>query len=131
MAILIWSGPVMGGLLVAGYLADAELMALSFHSDVPDWLEWLEVFTPTLGGCALLGLMFIKSPAFPLAYAILRTAAYAVGIGSYVSAGAFYGANLFTLVQAGFVTVEAMLMSHLFIGARPNLVFRRRVRHAA
>jgi hypothetical protein len=128
LALLVIEGPL--SLVMVGSLAVIDPAAITglMREDTPDWLEWSQLAVP-VAVTLLLILAFIRYRRFPEAYVMIRFINYLVAIAS----GALVAWALwwFALVQIILITGEIALVWHLFAGARPNVVFKRRVRMAA
>jgi len=122
---LIFAGPLQGAILVTGAVADYETFTSVFDDQVADWFEWAQLAVPTSGATLLLILMFLRRRRFPEFYLALRGTAYAVA----AAGGAFaaWPVSWIGAVKAGLILLEIALAIHLFIGTRPNVVFKRRV----
>jgi hypothetical protein len=119
-------GPLQSALLLAGALADFDTFKSVFDNQVSDWIEWAQLLVPTVGGTVLLVLLFMRVRRFPELYFALRGLAYFVAIATGAFAGWTFG--WFRAVQAVLIAVEIALVWYLFTGARPNMVFKHRVK---
>lgn len=126
LVYLVIEGPLTGLTILAGALVDYGTFRSLFDPAVSDWLEWAQILVPTIGATLLLVLAFAKVRRFPELYLVLRGLAYLV---AWISGG-FPGISLdwLWLMQAALILVELALVWHLFAGARPNVVFKRRAR---
>ena len=113
-------------MLLAGLFADFEKFMSFFDDQVSDWFEWAQLGIPTLGGVVLLIFLHVRARRFPEIYAAFRGLAY---LGA-VAAGAFSGwtVSWFRLIEAALIAGEIGLILYLFIGTRPNVIFRQWVR---
>jgi hypothetical protein len=128
LALLVIEGPL--SLVMVGSLAviDPAAMTGLMREDTPDWLEWSQLAMP-VAVTLLLILAFMRYRRFPEAYVVIRLLGYLVAIAS--GALAAWALWWFALVQITLIVAEIALVWHLFAGARPNVVFKRRVRMAA
>jgi hypothetical protein len=127
--LLIIQGPLQGVLLLAGAVADFEAFRSVFDGQVSDWFEWVQLVVPTLGAMVLLILIYMRARRFPEIIAAFRGLAYLIAIAG----GAFSGwtVSWFRLVEATLIAGEIGLIIYLFVGARPNVIFKRRIRNAS
>ena len=127
LAILVIEGPL--SLVMVGSLAVIDPAAITglMQENTPDWLEWSQLAVPA-AVTLLLILAFLRHRRFPEAFVVIRLLGYLVAIAS--GALAAWALWWFALVQITLIAGEIALVWHLFAGARPNVVFRRRVRMA-
>jgi hypothetical protein len=128
LALLVIEGPL--SLVMVGSLAmiDPAAMTGLMQEDTPDWLEWSQLAMPVAVTLLLL-LAFMRYRRFPEAYVVIRLLGYLVAIAS--GALAAWALWWFALAQITLIAGEIALVWHLLAGARPNVVFKRRVRIAA
>jgi hypothetical protein len=128
LALLAIEGPI--SLVMVGSLAviDPAAMTGLMQEDTPDWLEWSQLAMP-VAVTLLLILAFMRYRYFPEAYVVIRLLGYLVAIAS--GALAAWALWWFALAQITLIAGEIALVWHLFVGARPKVVFKRRVRMAA
>lgn len=128
LALLVVEGPLT--LAMVGSLAFIDPTAVTglMQEDTPDWLEWSQFAVP-VAATLLLILAVMRHQRFPEAYIAIRFLSYLIAISS--GALAAWGLWWFALNQAILVVGEIALAWHLFVGARPNVVFKRTVRIAA
>jgi hypothetical protein len=119
------AGPLQGVMLAVGAAADYNTFISVFDDQVADWFEWAQLTVPTLGATVLLILIFGRVRLFPELYLALRGITYLVAIAG--GAFAAWPVSWISAVKAGMILLEIGLTIHLFIGARPNVFFKRRV----
>lgn len=123
--LLILKGPMQGAMLLAGAVAGFEVFQSLFDDRVPDWFEWAQLAVPTLGATVLLILIFMRVRRFPEIYLAFRGLAYLIAIAGGAFAGWMF--TWFRLVETALIAGEIGLVCYLFIGARPNVIFKQRV----
>jgi hypothetical protein len=126
IAILLFiEGPMEGALVLSGVVADWEGTRALVAAAGPAWLGWLQLLVP-VAEFLLLFLLFFRFRWFPEIYAAIRATAYALAFAT----GGFAAWDVWwvALAQGLIIGAEVMLVVYLFLGDRPNVLFRRRVR---
>ena len=77
----------------------------------------------------LLILIHMRARRFPEIYAAFRVVAHLIAVTAGASSG--WTVSWFRLIEAALIAGEIGLILYLFIGVRPNVIFRHRVRVAA
>jgi len=123
--LLMIEGPIEGALILSGAIADWETTRALIASAEPEWMGWVQLLVP-IGELMLLFLLFSRFRWFPEAYLAVRGTAY--GITAATGGLIVEAAPEIAIAQALIIGAEAMLCIYLFLGARPNVLFKRRVR---
>ena len=124
--LLVLEGPLEGAMILGGAIADLGAVRSIIGTVEPAWFGWLQLVVGPLVPLVLLVMLFARVRRFPEAYAALRGLTYLFGAVS----GAFAAWEIWwvALAQASIIAAEIMLVAYLFLGDRPNVLFRRRVR---
>lgn len=127
--LLFLEGPLVGAVTLAEAISDFDALRAAVRMVRPEWYGWLQLVVPLAAPVVLLILLLLRARWFPEVYLGLRLATYALAALS----GAFAAWDEWWLAlgQASMITGEIALAVYLFVGRRPNIVFRRRDRTAA
>jgi len=129
VVLLFIEGPIEGGMILAGALADFEMTRAVVRSVEPEWYGWLQLVVDPAAPLVLLLLMFLKVRPFPEIYLGVRGLSY--GLAALAGGFQTWAIWWIALAQGLIIAAELALAVYLFLGDRPNVVFRRRVRARA
>ncbi|MEM7177589.1 MAG: hypothetical protein AAGE13_15270 [Pseudomonadota bacterium] len=119
-------------LLLVGLIAEGT--SLLFLDPVPDTYEWLLWGAMILGPFLIVPAMLRRLAVVPWLYAGYIGVTFVLMLGAegfalnwfsaqrYAEPGGWMGAAIFALA----VTIDLIVIAYLFLGARPNVIFRRR-----
>jgi len=126
--LLMIEGPMEGSLVLSGAIADWETTRAVVALAEPRWLGWVQLAVPA-GEILLLFLLFMRFRWFPEAYLVIRGTAY--GIAAATGGLLAWDGGWIAIAQGLIIAAEAALVAYLFLGARANVLFKRRVRTGA
>ncbi|MEM9045930.1 MAG: hypothetical protein AAGC81_14665 [Pseudomonadota bacterium] len=134
LAVLVWTSAqlVFSLLLIAAFVSEGP--GVVFLDDVPDSYEWVLWTAMIAGPFLIVPSILIKWPGLPVLFAGYILGTFLLLLGAEVFALNWFSAARYaeaggwqeSAIFAAAVTIDCIVIRYLFLGRRPNVIFRGR-----